>query len=151
MVHVFNFSTWEVEKCRWISWIEGQPDLHSVFQDIQGYTEKPCLKTNTGDHMILLVFWNFNACPPAHTTKLWESPRGLVWTTGFMSWSCDPTIAEHWPKWVLWLPFTSYWISRPLHVIHPLHGFFSLYCSVFIIPCRHLPYPVWHASSEASS
>jgi hypothetical protein len=27
-------------------WVQGQPGLQSEFQDIQGYTEKPCLKTN---------------------------------------------------------------------------------------------------------
>ena len=25
-------------------WVQGQPGLHSEFQDSQGYTEKPCLK-----------------------------------------------------------------------------------------------------------
>jgi hypothetical protein len=24
-------------------WVQGQPGLHSEFQDSQGYTEKPCL------------------------------------------------------------------------------------------------------------
>jgi hypothetical protein len=27
-------------------WAQGQPGLQSEFQDIQGYTEKPCLKNN---------------------------------------------------------------------------------------------------------
>jgi hypothetical protein len=27
-------------------WVQGQPGLQSEFQDSQGYTEKPCLKTN---------------------------------------------------------------------------------------------------------
>jgi hypothetical protein len=27
-------------------WVRGQPDLQSEFQESQGYTEKPCLKTN---------------------------------------------------------------------------------------------------------
>jgi hypothetical protein len=27
-------------------WVRGQPGLQSKFQDSQGYTEKPCLKTN---------------------------------------------------------------------------------------------------------
>jgi hypothetical protein len=27
-------------------WVRGQPGLQSEFQDSQGYTEKPCLKTN---------------------------------------------------------------------------------------------------------
>ena len=26
-------------------WVQGQPGLQSEFQDSQGYTEKPCLKT----------------------------------------------------------------------------------------------------------
>jgi hypothetical protein len=29
---------------RWISEFEGQPGLHSEFQDSQGYKEKPCLE-----------------------------------------------------------------------------------------------------------
>jgi hypothetical protein len=28
-------------------WVQGQPGLQSEFQDSQGYTEKPCLKTKT--------------------------------------------------------------------------------------------------------
>jgi hypothetical protein len=28
-------------------WVWGQPGLQSEFQDSQGYTEKPCLKTTT--------------------------------------------------------------------------------------------------------
>ena len=34
-------------------WVQGQPGLHSEFQDSQGYTEKPCLKkphTHTHTH-----------------------------------------------------------------------------------------------------
>ena len=27
-------------------WVQRQPGLQSDFQDSQGYTEKPCLKTN---------------------------------------------------------------------------------------------------------
>ena len=27
-------------------WVQGQPDLQSEFQEIEGYTEKPCLETN---------------------------------------------------------------------------------------------------------
>jgi hypothetical protein len=27
-------------------WVQGQPSLHSEFQDSQGYTEKPCLEKN---------------------------------------------------------------------------------------------------------
>jgi hypothetical protein len=27
-------------------WVRGQPGLQSEFQDSQGYTEKPCFKTN---------------------------------------------------------------------------------------------------------
>jgi hypothetical protein len=27
-------------------WVQGQPGLQSEFQDIQSYTEKPCLKMN---------------------------------------------------------------------------------------------------------
>jgi hypothetical protein len=41
VVHAFNSSTWEVEVDLWV-W--GQPGLQSEFQDIQGYTEKPCLR-----------------------------------------------------------------------------------------------------------
>jgi hypothetical protein len=36
VVHAFNPSTQEAET--------GQPGLQSEFQDIQGYTEKPCLE-----------------------------------------------------------------------------------------------------------
>ena len=36
VVHAFNPSVREAEA--------GQPGLQSEFQDIQGYTEKPCLK-----------------------------------------------------------------------------------------------------------
>jgi hypothetical protein len=28
-------------------WVQGQPGLQSEFQDIQGYTEKPCLEKQT--------------------------------------------------------------------------------------------------------
>ena len=39
VAHAFNPSTWEADFR-----VQGQPGLQSVFQDSQGYTEKPCLK-----------------------------------------------------------------------------------------------------------
>lgn len=34
--HAFKFSTWEEEAGRNL-WVQGQPDLHSEYQDSQGY------------------------------------------------------------------------------------------------------------------
>jgi hypothetical protein len=42
VAHAFNPSTWEAEAGRFLS---SKPGLQSEFQDSQGYTEKPCLKT----------------------------------------------------------------------------------------------------------
>jgi hypothetical protein len=43
VAHAFNPSTWEAEAG---GWVLGQPGLQSEFQDIQGYTEIPCLEKN---------------------------------------------------------------------------------------------------------
>ena len=43
-MHAFNPSTLEAEAGESL-WVQGQPGLHSEFQDSLGYTEKPCLKT----------------------------------------------------------------------------------------------------------
>jgi hypothetical protein len=42
VAHVFNPSTGEAEAGGFL--VRGQPGLQSVFQDSQGYTEKPCLE-----------------------------------------------------------------------------------------------------------
>ena len=42
VVHAFNSSTWKAEAGTFLS--QGQPCLQSEFQDIQDYTEKPCLE-----------------------------------------------------------------------------------------------------------
>lgn len=44
VAHTFNPSTWEAEVGGSL-WAQGKPGLESEFQDIQGYTEKPCLNT----------------------------------------------------------------------------------------------------------
>ena len=45
VAHAFNPSTWEAEAGRFLS---SRPDWSpNEFQDSQGYTEKPCLKTAT--------------------------------------------------------------------------------------------------------
>jgi hypothetical protein len=41
LAHAFNPSPWEA-----YFWVPGLPVLQSEFQDSQGYTEKPCFKTN---------------------------------------------------------------------------------------------------------
>jgi hypothetical protein len=43
VAYTFNPRTWETEADRCL-WVQEQPGLQSNFQDIQGYTEKPCLK-----------------------------------------------------------------------------------------------------------
>jgi hypothetical protein len=43
VAHAFNPNTWEADAGGF--WVQGQPGLQSEFQDSQGYTEKPCLKT----------------------------------------------------------------------------------------------------------
>ena len=43
--HTFNQNILEVEAGR--LWVRGQSGLQSKFQDSQGYSEKPCLKTKT--------------------------------------------------------------------------------------------------------
>jgi hypothetical protein len=43
VAHAFNPSTWEAEAGGFLS-SRGQPGLQSEFQDIQDYTEKPCLE-----------------------------------------------------------------------------------------------------------
>ena len=42
VAHAFNPSTLKTEA---VFWVRGQPGLQSEFQDSQGYTKKPCLKT----------------------------------------------------------------------------------------------------------
>jgi hypothetical protein len=44
VAHAFNPSSWEAEAGGFL--VRGQTGLWSEFQDSQGYTEKPCLKTN---------------------------------------------------------------------------------------------------------
>jgi hypothetical protein len=46
--HVFNPSTWEVEEGGSL-WVQGQPGLHSEFQDSQGYRVRPCLGKNNNN------------------------------------------------------------------------------------------------------
>jgi hypothetical protein len=41
VVHDFSANTWEAEAGRYVG---GQPDLHSEFQDNQGYAKKLCLE-----------------------------------------------------------------------------------------------------------
>jgi hypothetical protein len=46
VAHAFNPSTWDAETGGYLRlWVQGQTGLQSEFQDSQGYTEKPCVKT----------------------------------------------------------------------------------------------------------
>ena len=42
VAYTFNTNTKEAEEVDF--WVQGQPGLHSEFQDSQGYIVRPCLK-----------------------------------------------------------------------------------------------------------